>query len=68
MTMHTPVQIKALLLEEFEMKKKFNATWAGTCDFCAGDIDEGQEFIFMGNKNKVCDDCQMQIIAFLEEL
>lgn len=62
-----PLEIKKLLLYEIENKKGYQATWKGYCDGCKGLIDEGEEFMFMGDKRKICTECQADIISFLEE-
>jgi hypothetical protein len=59
--------IKKLLLYEIENKKGYVATWKGYCDGCRGPIGEGEEFIFMGDKRKICTECQEDVIQFLEE-
>lgn len=61
-------EIKALLLEELENKKEFNALYDTFCDVKRCVIYEGDTFIFLGNRQKVCDDCFRDIISFVENL
>jgi len=55
-----------LLLEELEYKKIFNANYQTMCDICYNNIEQDDEFIFLGNKKKVCMDCVEEIKEFLE--
>lgn len=63
----TTKEIKQMLLEEIENKKSYPANYDTQCDFCTKPISGGEEFIFMGSKQKVCDECIQDIIDFLEE-
>jgi hypothetical protein len=60
-------KIKTILIEEIEYKKVFAASWDTRCDECGKDILEGEDFVFMGSKKKICEDCRGDIISFLEE-
>ena len=55
-----------ILIEELENKKVFTASFDGECGVCSGDISEGEDFIFMGVKQKVCNECQGNMITALE--
>ena len=59
-------KIKELLYQEMENKKTYPANYDTSCDFCGGDINEGEDIVFMGHKQKVCTNCQAEIMEFLE--
>lgn len=56
-----------LLIEELENKKLYEANWGTECDCCDGDIQQGDKFVFMGDKKKVCIDCVADMQDDLEE-
>lgn len=60
--------IKAILLEELENKKAFDATWEGTCNVGGEDIEVGDTFYFMGEKKKVCQNCFTEMQEVVEAL
>ena len=62
-----PEIIKALLLVEMEGKLTYTAYKAGPCCSCHETIAEGDEFVFMEGKQKLCNTCLGEIIEFLEE-
>lgn len=64
----TNAEIKGILSREMENKKVYSAEWDGRCGFCPHPILEGDSFVFMGNKEKVCDNCRKEIIEHLESL
>jgi hypothetical protein len=47
--------------EEVENKKPYNSQYNTACNLCDGLIFEGMEFVFFGNKQKMCMDCYMDI-------
>ena len=55
-----------ILIEELENKKVFTSNYDMVCDVCGGEIAEGDDFIFMGAKQKVCNECQGNITTALE--
>jgi hypothetical protein len=61
-------QIKELLTAEMENKKPYSANFATKCDMCHGVIEKNDWFIFMGEKQKVCGNCQAEINEYLEEV
>lgn len=64
-TTHMTIQkIKELLIEDIEYKKPFDAKYPAICDGCHREVET---FIFMGDKRKICIDCQVEIQDFLEE-
>jgi hypothetical protein len=63
----TPTKIKELLAQELANKKSYAAHRDTFCDICAEDIPEGEDFIFMGEKKKICNVCFGEITTFLEE-
>lgn len=63
----TPEEIAKLLAKEIKSKKKFVANWDSDCDGCGESILQDDEFIFMGDKQKICTDCIDKIINFLED-
>lgn len=60
--------IKAILFEEMQNKKIFNAAWNTACDICGNEINnnDGDSFIFMGNKKKICVECEEAINLYLQ--
>ena len=60
--------IKQLLIEDFQYKRVFIARFAILCELCRNNIEEGQEFVFIGDKKKLCIACQMKFITELETL
>jgi len=60
-------EIKQILLDELENKKSYDAKWETVCDSCGDDIQEEDSFIFMGDKQKICNECQGHVTEFLEE-
>lgn len=46
-----------LLAEDLEMKRTYDAKWETQCDSCDNTIYQGDSFIFLGDKNKVCMEC-----------
>lgn len=58
--------IKELLKADVEGKKTFTAQWEGRCDGCGETLVEDDEFAFIGDKKKICNSCQSDIISFLE--
>ena len=63
----TILEIKKLLAEEMEYKKTYVATWDTACSAGNHHIIKGNEYIYLGDKKKVCIDCLAEIIEFLEE-
>ena len=59
-------KFKKILLEELEYKKRFNSNWPTICDICTLDIEEQDEFVFMGDKRKMCVDCIDELESILE--
>ena len=65
----TNESIKELLVEELGYKKTFNnSMYVFPCSCCKNTVEQGDEFIFMGDKKKVCINCQAEIIEYLENL
>ena len=58
-------EIKEVLQEELENKKMYEASWDTDCNVCGDTILEGDEFCYMGNKRKVCENCRSEIIDFV---
>jgi len=63
----TRATFKHLLIEDVQNKKLFDNKWQCQCDGCGGDIVEDQKFIFMGDRNKVCETCIDGLKMYLEE-
>lgn len=61
-----PNEIFKILRDDLENKKSFNANWHTECDLCGVDMDEGDMFYFMGNKEKVCETCFDDIVGYIE--
>lgn len=61
-------EIAEILLLEWENKKVFTADWDATCHKCEGDIQKGDGFVFYGQKQKLCNDCQAEVTETLEYL
>ena len=64
----TNTEIKDLLLEDLEYKKSFEAFPSLQCDGCGEYVANisGGEFVFMGDKKKLCSDCLFEITEYLE--
>ena len=60
--------LKDILIEELQSKKAFDANWQTECDIGGEDIEEGEAFVFMGNKKKVCESCMGELIEIVEAL
>lgn len=64
----TDKSIKAILYIEMENKKWYQAQWRTFCGECGGDIDEGDDYVYLGEKgHKVCSECFGDITNYLEE-
>ncbi len=61
-----PDKIKKLLSAELENKKGYPAHRDTFCGNCGGDINEGEDFIFLAGK-KICTLCHADIVKWLEE-
>lgn len=48
---------RAMLVEDLESQKTYEAYTFTGCDCCGETIEEGEEFVFMGNRRKVCLKC-----------
>lgn len=59
-------ELKDILIEELEGKKPFDAMWSTDCNICGNSIEEGDEFFFFGDKQKVCGDCKAEMINLIE--
>jgi hypothetical protein len=57
-----------LLIEDIELKKNFQAKWPFDCEICGEGVEEDGDFIFMGDKKKVCSGCHEKIIDYLNEI
>ena len=57
-----------ILLEEMENKKNFVASYDLTCSVDECVIEEGDRFVFMGDKRKVSLDCLGKLQAELEDI
>ena len=61
--------ITSVIVRDLENKKRFTAEYDGRCSTCSHPILEGDEFIFMGNKEKICTtDCLPEIMDHMESL
>jgi len=60
----TTQDIKKILAEDIEYKKPFEAKYPAVCDFC---LNETDIFIFIGDKKKMCRDCQAEVTEYLEQ-
>lgn len=61
--------ITSVVIRDLENKKRFVAEYDGRCAGCSHPILEGDEFIFMGNKEKICTaSCLPEIMDHLESL
>lgn len=55
-----------LLIEELESKKRFTPFEFTFCDVCGEELDETNEFCFMGSmKQKICGSCIEELLEFL---
>ena len=62
-------QIKKLLLEDMQYKKTFNnSMYPFPCRSCKNTVGSGDEFVFLGDKQKICTNCLGEIIEYLESL
>jgi len=59
---------KQALISELESKKEFDAMYDTDCNFCGNNIIESDPFIFIGNKEKMCNDCRYSLIEQLENI
>ena len=59
-------EIVDLLVEELENKKVFDVGWEIECGLCGGSLMEGDRFIFVGDKNKICMDCRGEMVDYLQ--
>lgn len=59
-------EIRQLLLEEIIGKKVFLAKFAILCELCRENIEEDREFVFIGDKKKLCMNCQRTFINEIE--
>jgi hypothetical protein len=57
--------IKALLARDLQNKKSYDAMYPAECSQCGDDIFEGDTFYFMGEKEKVCQNCYNEVADFL---
>ena len=65
----TSRDIIGVINRDLENKKVFIAEYDGRCSTCSHPILEGDEFIFMGNKEKICTaSCLPEIMDHLESL
>ncbi len=60
-------ELKEILIEELENKKIFNANRDTYCDVNGEDILQDDEFVFMGNKQKMCRQCLDDLQELVEE-
>ena len=60
-------EIAQILLEEWENKRSFEASWESNCDNCEDPINKGDSFVFYGSKKKLCNKCQGEVTEQLEE-
>lgn len=60
------IKLKALLSEELENKKVFDALPGTDCNVCGNEVEEGDPIRFMGNKEKVCPDCWDELEEMVE--
>lgn len=61
-------EIAEILLADWQNKKQFKATWSGDCDNCGQGIEQDEEFVFYGSKQKLCNDCSGKIESTLENI
>lgn len=65
----TSRDIIGVVVRDIENKKRFTAEYDGRCATCSHPILEGDEFIFMGIKEKICTTyCLPEIQEHLESL
>ena len=57
-----------ILIDDLEYKKHFQAHYGTECDVCSGNIEEDEDFVFMGDGQKVCVSCLGELQESLEEL
>lgn len=55
-----------IIIEDLGEKRHYPAKWDFACDICEEQVDAGTDFVFMGDKRKVCLTCLMQMIEDLE--
>lgn len=60
-------RILRLFLEDLSYKKDFEASRDITCDICDMEIYEGDKFWFIGNKQKMCEECKDEIESIINE-
>lgn len=60
--------ILRILIEELNYKKAFLASHDTECDICGEDIFDGDDFYFMGNRRKCCENCRKLAIDYLSSL
>lgn len=64
-----PSDIVTLLLEDLEFKKHFKYAYSGRgCSGCGNEFDDGEDFIFMGDKQMLCRGCQLSVEEYLKRL
>lgn len=61
----TREQVKTLLREDIAGKKAFTAKWMSSCNFCYVTIQEGDTFFFVGEQQKMCEQCQDDVLTRL---
>jgi hypothetical protein len=57
-----------LLIEDLKRKKRLALKYDGPCAGCGEGMQSGDEFIFMGEKSRICLECADEMIATLENL
>jgi len=60
-------ELVALIIEEMDCKKVFQAKWVFDCALCGDHVDEGTDFVFIGDKQKICVSCQAYISEFFSD-
>jgi len=53
----TNKQMNELFLEELEFKRQYTAKYDFDCELCSSVIEEGDDFVFLGDKQRICLDC-----------
>ncbi len=61
------MKTRQLLVEDIEMRKRYPAFVNCTCQICGSAIFKGEEFVYIGDKKRMCNSCVYELMDELEE-